>query len=77
MTNAPELTLDYENSKLDKLDRYGRPRTNAFQANEGYLFFNYIYSILYDTTPKQYLTLFAVTRDFFYSFFGIIKNDLN
>jgi hypothetical protein len=28
-------------------------------------------------TLKRYLTLFAITRDFFYSFFGTIKDDLN
>jgi hypothetical protein len=51
--------------------------TSAFEADEGYLFFDHIYSTSYDTTPKRYLTSFAITRDFFHSFFGTAEDDLD
>ncbi|KAH8792221.1 hypothetical protein F5882DRAFT_290887, partial [Hyaloscypha sp. PMI_1271] len=78
MTAAPELTSDRENGRPDISDkcgrpdisyRCGRPHDSALQADEGCLFFDYIYSTSYDTAPKRYLTSFAITRDFFHSFF--------
>jgi hypothetical protein len=77
ITTAPELTSDRENGRPDISDRCGRPRASAFQADEGYLFFDHIYSTSYDTAPKRYLTSFAVTRDFFHSFFGTAEDDLD
>ncbi|PVH69165.1 hypothetical protein DL98DRAFT_541837 [Cadophora sp. DSE1049] len=58
-------------------DKCGRPRTSALLVDEGFLFFDHIYSTLYDTTPKRYLTSFAITRDFFHSFFGTTEDDLD
>ena len=77
VTTTLELTLAYNNYRPDILDRYSRPRVSALKADKGYLFFNYIYSTLYDTIPRQYLTLFTITRDFFHSFFGTTKDDLD
>ncbi|KAF4630047.1 hypothetical protein G7Y89_g8099 [Cudoniella acicularis] len=86
MTAAPELTSDREDGRPDISDkysrpdisyRYGRPHDSALQADEGCLFFDYIYLTSYDTTPKRYLTSFAITRDFFHSFFGTAKDDLD
>jgi hypothetical protein len=86
MTAAPELTSDHENGRPDISDkcgrpdisyRCGRPHDSALQADEGCLFFDYIYSTSYDTAPKRYLTSFAVTRDFFHSFFGTAEDDLD
>ena len=73
----PELTSDHENCRPDIADRCGRPRASALEADEGYLFIDYIYSTSYDTTPKRYLTSFAITRDFFHSFFGTAEDDLD
>jgi hypothetical protein len=79
----PELTSDrnnYSSDILDKrgrLDRSGRPHTSAFLSDEGNLFFDHIYSTSYDTAPKRYLTSFAITRDFFHSFFGTAADDLD
>jgi hypothetical protein len=62
----PELTLDYNNYRPDILDKRGRlnrssrPHTSAFLLDKDNLFFNYIYSTLYNTAPKQYLILFAI-----------------
>ncbi|KAH8745416.1 hypothetical protein F5882DRAFT_111163 [Hyaloscypha sp. PMI_1271] len=75
-TTTPELTSDHDNGRPDIIDRCGRPRTSAFQADEGYLFFDHIYSTSYETTPKRHLTSFAVTRDFFHSFFGTAEDEL-
>jgi hypothetical protein len=77
VTTAPELTSDHENGRPDASDRCGRPRASALQADEGFLFFDHIYSTSYDTTPKRYLTSFAVTRDFFHSFFGTAEDELD
>lgn len=77
VTTAPELTSDHENGRPDASDRCGRPRASALQADGGYLFFDHIYSTSYDTTPKRYLTSFAVTRDFFHSFFGTAEDELD
>lgn len=77
VTTAPELTSDHGNGRLDISDRCGRPRASTLQADENYLFFDHIYSTSYDTTPKRYLTSFAVTRDFFHSFFGTAEDDLD
>jgi len=73
----PELTSDHYNYRPDISDRCGRPRASALEADEGYLFIDHIYSTSYDTTPKRYLTSFAITRDFFHSFFGTAKDDLD
>lgn len=49
----PELTSDHENCRPDISDRCGRPRASALEADEGYLFIDYIYSTSYDTTLKR------------------------
>lgn len=77
VTIAPELTSDHDNCRPELSDRCGRPRTSALLADEGFLFFDHIYSTSYDTTPKRYLTSFAVTRDFFHSFFGTAEDELD
>jgi hypothetical protein len=77
VTITPKLTSDHDNCKPDILDRCSLPRTSALKADEGYLFFNYIYLTLYNTTPKRYLTSFAITQDFFHSFFSIAKDNLD
>jgi hypothetical protein len=86
ITAALELTSDCENSRPDISDKYSRPDIlyrygrlygSTLEADKGCLFFNYIYSTLYDTIPKQYLILFAIIQDFFYSFFGTAKDDLD
>jgi Protein of unknown function (DUF3723) len=77
VTNIPELTSNHENRRPDISDRCGRPRVSVLQADEGYLFFDHIYSTSYDTSPKRYLTSFAITRDFFHSFFGTAEDDLD
>jgi hypothetical protein len=74
---TPELTSAYDNCRPDISDRCGRPRVGALQSDEDYLFFDHIYSTSYDTTPRQYLTSFAITRDFFHSFFGTAEDDLD
>jgi len=74
---APELTSDHDNCRPELSDRCGRPRTSTLLADEGFLFLGHIYSTLYDTTPKRYLTSFAITRDFFHSFFGTTEDDLD
>jgi hypothetical protein len=77
VTTAPKLSSDHENIRPDLSDRHGIPRTSAYRADKSFLFFDHIYSTLYDTTPKRYLTSFAITRDFFHSFFGIAEDDLD
>lgn len=77
MTAAPELTSNRENGRPDISYKCGRPHSNALQADEGCLFFNHIYSTSYNIAPKRYLTSFAITRDFFHSFFGTAKDDLD
>jgi len=86
MTAAPELTSDRENGRPDISDkcgrpdisyRCGRPHSSALQADEGCIFFDHIYSTSYDIAPKRYLTSFAITRDFFHSFFGTAEDDLD
>ena len=77
LTASPELTSDHENSRPTLSDRCGRPRTSALQMDEANLFFDYIYSTSYDTTPKRYLTSFAITRDIFLNFFGDAEDDLD
>jgi hypothetical protein len=79
----PKLTLNYNNYKPDilnkrgRLNRSGRPHISTFLLDKGNLFFNYIYSTLYNMAPKRYLTLFAIIQDFFYSFFNTTINNLN
>ena len=73
----PKLSSDYDNCRPDISDRCGRLRVSALRADESYLFFDYIYSFLYDITSKRYLILFAITRDFFHSFFGTAEDDLD
>ncbi|KAH8586641.1 hypothetical protein B0O99DRAFT_695313 [Bisporella sp. PMI_857] len=76
-TTSLELTSDHENRRSDISDKCSRPCLSVFQADECYLFFDSIYSTLYDTTPRRYFTSFAITRDFFQSFFGTAENDLD
>jgi hypothetical protein len=79
----PKLTLDYNNYRLNipdkrgQLDRCGRPYISALLLDKGYLFFDYIYSTLYNIAPRRYLTLFTIIQDFFYSFFGTAADDLD
>jgi hypothetical protein len=77
ITASPKLTLDHDNYRPDILDRCGRPRKSALLADKGYLFFDHIYSTVYNTAPKRYLTSFYITRDFFYSFFSTAVDDLD
>ena len=77
VTIAPELTSDHDNCRPELSDRCGMPRTSALLADKSFLFFDHIYSTSYDTTPKRYLTSFAITRDFFHSFFGTAEDDLD
>jgi len=74
---APALTSDCEGCGSDISDRCGRPRERSFQADEGSLFLEHIYSTSYSTVPKRYLTSFAVKRDFFRAFFGSEEDDLD
>ena len=74
---SPKLTLDYNNYRLDILDRYSQLYTSTLLVDEGFLFFNYIYSTIYNIVPKRYLISFAITRDFFYSFFSIAIDNLD
>jgi hypothetical protein len=67
LTTDLELTSDHDNCGLDISERCSWPREDALQANEDYLFFDYIYSTSYDTTPKRYITSLAITRDSFHS----------
>jgi len=61
-----ELTLDYNNYRPDildkrgRLDRCSRPYISALLSDKGYLFFDHIYSTLYDMAPRRYLTLFTI-----------------
>jgi hypothetical protein len=79
----PELTLNHNNYRPDILDKYSQlnrsswPHTSAFLLDKGNLFFNYIYSTLYNMAPKRYLTSFTITQDFFYSFFSTATNNLD
>ncbi len=73
---APVLTSDYEGCGSDISDRCGRPWERSFQADEESLFLEHIYSTSYSTSPKRYLTSFAVKRDFFRAFFGSEEDDL-
>jgi hypothetical protein len=50
---------------------------STYRVDKSFLFFNYIYSTLYNMTLKRYLISFTITRDFFYSFFSIAKDDLD
>jgi hypothetical protein len=71
-----ELTSDNDDSRSHIEDRRGRPRVRALLDDEDRLFFDNIYSTSYDKTAKRYLTSFAVTRDFFLSFFGSEEDEL-
>jgi hypothetical protein len=73
----PELTSDHENCRLNLSERSGRPRMSTLQMNEDNLFFDHIYSTLYDAVPKRFLTSFAITRNLFHNFFGIAEDDLD
>jgi hypothetical protein len=77
VTTTPKLTSNHDNYRLDISDRCGQPRTSALEADKGYLFFDHIYSTSYNTTPKRYVTSFAITQDFFHSFFGTTEDDLD
>jgi hypothetical protein len=77
VTATLKLTSNHNNYRLELFDRCGVLRTSALLADKSFLFFDLIYSTLYNMTPKRYLTSFAITRDFFHSFFGTAKDDLN
>ena len=74
---TPALTSSHDNCRPDISDRCGRPRIKALEADEDYLFVDHIYSTSLDMMPRQYLTSFAVTRDFFHRFFGTAEDDLD
>jgi hypothetical protein len=64
-----KLASDHDNSRPGFENRCGRPRTSGLVEDEKYFFYNTLYAS-YDRTPAKYLTSFAVSRDFFLSFFG-------
>jgi hypothetical protein len=45
--------------------------------NEANLPFNHIYSTLYDTISKRYITLFAIIWEMFRNFFSDTKDNLD
>lgn len=77
MTTAPKLTSNHNNCKLELSNKCNRLRISTLLANKGFLFLNHIYLTLYNTILKQYLISFAIMQDFFYSFFGTIKDNLD
>jgi len=76
-TATPGLASNHDGCGQDISDRCGRPKEHSFQADEESLFLDHIYSSSYCTLPKQYLTSFAVKRDFFRAFFGSKEDDLD
>jgi hypothetical protein len=77
VTATLKLTLDHNNYRLKLFNKCSIPRTSALLADKSFFFFNLIYSTLYNIILKRYLTLFAITQDFFYSFFSTAKDNLN
>lgn len=71
----PKLTLDYNNYRIDLLQKFRRPYISTLEADKDYLFFNYIYSYSYNMILRYYLILFTYTQDFFYSFFSTIEDN--
>ena len=71
---TPEIVSDVSNCGKEIKHRCGRLFESSFLADEGNLFYDYIYSTTY-SSHKKYLTSFGVKRDIFHAFFGTIPEE--
>jgi hypothetical protein len=71
---TPEIVSDVSDCGKEIKHRCGRPFESSFLADEGNLFYDYIYCTTYPF-HKKYLTSFGVKRDTFHAFFGTIPDE--
>lgn len=70
----PEIVSDVSNCGKEIKHRCGRLFESSFLADEGSLFYDYIYCTTYPS-HKKYLTSFGVKRNIFHAFFGTIPDE--
>jgi hypothetical protein len=75
MTITPEIISDVDDSGENIKHRCGRPHEHSFLADEGSLFYDYIYSTTYPS-HRRYLTSFGIKRDMFHAFFATMPEEL-
>lgn len=75
MSEQPSLASDRESGcGRDILSRCGRPYEKSFVADRVSMFYSNIYRKYEDTSPKRFLSSFAVKRAIFHHFFGGIED---
>ena len=70
---TPEIVSDVNDCGQEIWYRCGRPFESSFQADEGNLFYDYIYCPTYPSHAK-YLISFGVKQDMFLAFFGTMPD---
>ena len=74
MTVTPKIVSDVDDCGWKIEHRCGRPFEHSFRADEGSLFYDYIYSPTF-VPQGRYLTSFGVKRDMFLAFFGMMPDE--